>query len=147
GAYSTWYRSNGTYFSLLGNLSWLHNKYDSSSGEVSQDGYGIGLSAEVGRPWRIGDSHWQIEPQAQLTYQYVNLDDFEDDVHRIDGQSDGTLRGRAGLRLAWNDDNGNQRTRTFYLTANVLHDFSGDESEADIGNGHVAEDYASTWGE
>src|SRR5699024_10094723 len=72
--------------------------------------------------------------------------DFDDDVRNIDGQSDGTLRGRLGLRLAWNNDNGNQRTNTFYLTANVLHDFTGDGSAADIGNDHITEDYAGTWG-
>lgn len=81
GGYSTWYAKNGTYLDLVGNLSWLHNKYRSRDGlSASQNGYGLGLSAEVGRPWRIGESQWQIEPQAQLSYQRIHLNSFNDGV-------------------------------------------------------------------
>ncbi|MFV0284492.1 MAG: autotransporter outer membrane beta-barrel domain-containing protein, partial [Castellaniella sp.] len=125
GAYSTWYSANGAYLDLVGNLSGIHNTYDSGSGSASQNGYGLGVSVEVGHPWQLGRSAWQIEPQAQLSYQYVHLNDFDDDVRTIDDQSGGTLRGRLGARLAYNNDNGEQRTHTFYVTANVLHDFTG----------------------
>ncbi|MFV0284493.1 MAG: autotransporter domain-containing protein, partial [Castellaniella sp.] len=129
------------------NLSGIHNTYDSGSGSASQNGYGLGVSVEVGRPWRLGDSHWKIEPQAQLSYQYVHLNDFDDDVSTIDDQSGGTLRGLLGARLAYNNDNGEQRTHTFYVTANVLHDFTGNKSEASLGRDDLRETYRRTWGE
>lgn len=147
GAYSTWYQSNGTYVDLVGNLSWIRNDYSSASGNASQDGYGIGASVEVGRPWQLGDSNWLLEPQAQLSYQYVNLDSFDDDVRNISDQDGGTLRGRLGLRLAWNADNGEQHTSTVYFKANLLHDFTGNDGEARIGADTIDEDFAATWGE
>ncbi|MFV0284649.1 MAG: autotransporter outer membrane beta-barrel domain-containing protein [Castellaniella sp.] len=147
GAYSTWYSANGTYLDLVGNLSGIHNTYDSASGSASQNGYGLGVSVAVGHPWQLGRSAWQIEPQAQLSYQYVHLNDFDDDVRTIDDQSGGTLRGRLGARLAYNNDNGEQRTHTFYVTANVLHDFTGNKSEARIGRDELRETYQRTWGE
>src|SRR5690606_12514337 len=104
-------------------------------------------SVEVGRPWQLGNSNWQIEPQAQLSYQYVHLKGFNDDVRNIDAQNDGTLRARLGARLAWNNDNGKQRTSTFYVTANVLHDLTGSRSKASVGQDKLSERYARTWSE
>lgn len=148
GGYSTWYTANGTYLDLVGNASWLRNKYASRDGVgASQHGYGIGLSAEVGRPWQLGSSNWQIEPQAQLSYQYVHLNNFNDGVRNVSGQSGGTLRGRLGARLAWNADNGQQLTNTFYGILNVLHDFNGNRSSATIGKDVITENYGRTWGE
>ncbi|OFS88295.1 hypothetical protein HMPREF3144_02445 [Oligella sp. HMSC05A10] len=147
GAYSTWYGDNGSYVDLVANVSSIRNKYKSTSGHDSQNGWGVGVSAEVGRPWLIGNSNWQIEPQAQLSYQYVHLSSFDDDVRNISDQSGGTLRGRVGARVAYNQDNGDLRTNTFYVTANVLHDFAGNKSEAKIGRDKVREEYKRTWGE
>lgn len=53
----------------------------------------------------------------------------------------------AGTLLAWNTDNGRQHTNTFYVALNVLHDLTGNKSKADIGNDHITEHYARTWGE
>jgi len=148
GAYNTWYKENGTYLDLVGNVSWLRNKYHSRNGvDAKQNGYGIGVSAEVGRPWKLGNSHWHIEPQAQLSYQYVKLNSFNDGHRRIHGQKGGALRGRIGARLAWNNDNGNLHTNTFYVLANVLHDFTGYKTKATVGNDRVTERFARTWGE
>ena len=148
GGYSTWYAKNGTYLDLVGNLSWLHNKYRSRDGlSASQNGYGLGLSAEVGRPWRIGESQWQIEPQAQLSYQRIHLNSFNDGVRNVSGQSMDGLRGRIGARLAWNAQGDELRTKSFYLTANLLHDFKGSNASATMGRETVQESYGRTWGE
>ena len=148
GGYSTWYARNGTYLDLVGNVSWLHNKYLSRDGiKANQNGYGLGLSAEVGRPWRIGESQWQIEPQAQLSYQYIHLNGFNDGVREVKGQSLNGVRGRIGARLAWNAQAEQLRTKTFYLTANVLHDFNGTQPSATLGREEVQESYGRTWGE
>ena len=81
GGYSTWYGANGSYVDLVGNVSALRNKYNSTDGEKgSQNGFGAGISLEAGYPWQIGSSNWQIEPQAQLAYQYTRLNSFNDGV-------------------------------------------------------------------
>ena len=158
GGYSTWYADNGSYVDLVGQVSWLHNKYSSHTGVgASQQGWGVGLSAEVGRPWQIGQSAWQIEPQAQLSYQMVRLNDIDDGVYRVNGMNNDALRGRIGARLAWNDRYKNQlRTKTFYLTANILHDLTGASSSVNVASNRASADnagtnysesYGKTWGE
>ena len=149
GGYSTWYANNGTYVDLVGQLSALHNKFSSRDGTgASQNGWGVGLSAEVGRPWRIGDSAWQIEPQAQLSYQTVRLNGFYDGIRQVDGMNNDALRARLGGRLAWNGRYADQlRTKTFYLTANVLHDLSGSNPSVNVGRDTISESFGKTWGE
>ncbi|QXZ09646.1 autotransporter outer membrane beta-barrel domain-containing protein [Comamonas sp. Y33R10-2] len=149
GGYSTWYANNGTYVDLVGQLSWIHNKYASRDGyKVNQSGWGLGLSAEVGRPWQIGSSQWLIEPQAQLSYQTVRLGDIHDGVRQVSSMNADALRARIGARLAWNDRYKDQlRTKTFYLTANVLRDLWGNEPSVNVGRETVQEQYGKTWAE
>ncbi|MCL7211865.1 autotransporter outer membrane beta-barrel domain-containing protein, partial [Escherichia coli] len=72
GAYTTFYDKNGSYLDLVGNLDYIHNKYESVRGsESSNDSYGVAVSGEVGRPFALTDNgisngDWEIEPQAQL---------------------------------------------------------------------------------
>ena len=154
GGYSTWYSANGSYVDLVANVSTLHNKYHAADGErVSQNGLGFGASIEAGRPWRLGSSNWQLEPQVQLAYQHTRLERFNDGTRDIGDQNAGALRARLGARLAWSGDsnnNGNnseQHSSFFYGIANVLHDFNGSDSSARIGQDKVQDQYARTWGE
>ncbi|MGJ7489825.1 autotransporter outer membrane beta-barrel domain-containing protein [Variovorax sp. ZT4R33] len=152
GAYHTRYADNGSYLDLVGQLHAVHNKYtDKYGGEGTQKGAGLGLSVEVGRPWQIGDSQWLIEPQAQLSYQATRYRGFSDDVSSVDGFTGQSLRARLGGRLAWNDKAERAdkltRTNTFYVTANLLHEFMDPEAVT-IGGTSVSEDWAKkTWAE
>ncbi|WP_165442122.1 autotransporter outer membrane beta-barrel domain-containing protein [Variovorax paradoxus] len=152
GAYHTRYADNGSYLDLVGQLHAVQNKYtDKYGGEGTQKGTGGGLSVEVGRPWQIGDSQWLIEPQAQLSYQLTRYRGFADNISTVDGFTSHSLRGRLGARLAWNDkaERGEKltRTNTFYVTANVLHEFK-DPKGVTIGNTTVNEQWAKqTWAE
>lgn len=152
GAYHTRYADNGSYLDLVGQLHAVQNKYtDKYGGEGTQKGTGGGLSVEVGRPWQIGDSQWLIEPQAQLSYQLTRYRGFADNISTVDGFTSHSLRGRLGGRLAWNDKAERAdkltRTNTFYVTANVLHEFK-DPKGVTIGNTTVNEQWAKqTWAE
>lgn len=152
GAYHTRYADNGSYLDLVGQLHAVQNKYtDKYGGEGTQKGAGGGLSVEVGRPWQIGDSQWLIEPQAQLSYQLTRYRGFADTISTVDGFTSQSLRGRLGARLAWNDkaERGDKltRTHTFYVTANVLHEFK-DPKGVTVGNTTVNEQWAKqTWAE
>ena len=152
GLSNTYYAANGSYFDLVGQLSWLRNKYqDRDSASVKQNGWGAALSAEVVRPFALG-SHadnqggWLIEPQAQLVYQYVGLKDFNDGIRQVSQDKQHSLRGRLGARLAYNGPSRSLRTNTFYAVANVWHDFIKPHG-VDIGEDNVREKRNATWGE
>ena len=154
GVTHTRYAPNGSYLDLVGQLSYLRNKYNSRDGyQASQNGWGAALSAEVGRPYAIskhtaGEAGWLLEPQAQLIYQYVDLNDFNDGVRQVNEKGQHGLRGRVGVRLAHNAQASekNYQTKTFYAVANVWHDFINSKSVG-IGRDNLSEKYASTWGE
>jgi len=147
GLYSTYYDKNGSYLDLVGHVSYLQNEYEARNGvNVDQDGWGAGVSAEVGRPYKLGNSHWLIEPQAQLSYQYISLEDFNDGRAHVDQDDQHGLRGRVGARLAYNAPTADYRTKTFYAVANVLSDFI-EPSDVKIGRNVLNEDYSRTWGE
>lgn len=147
GLYSTYYDKNGSYLDLVGQVSYLQNEYESRNNrDIDQDGWGAGLSAEVGRPYKLGNSHWLIEPQAQLSYQFVSLEDFNDGTAHVDQDDQHSLRGRIGTRLAYNAPTADYRTKTFYAVANVLSDFI-EPTDVKIGRDKLNEDYSRTWGE
>lgn len=152
GLTNTYYALNGTYLDFVGQVSWLRNKYKSRDKvSVKQNGWGLGLSVEAGRPFALGErtpseSGWFIEPQAQLTYQYVGLNDFNDGTRKVDQGKQNTLRGRLGARLAYNAPNTYLRTNTFYLVGNLWHDFTN-PNRVEIGTDKVKEKYNRTWGE
>lgn len=149
----THYTANGSYLDLVGQFSWLRNKYRArdSAKDISQHGWGMALSAEVGRPFALtkhapNEAGWLIEPQAQLIYQHLSLNKFRDDYREIKQGSQDGLRGRLGVRLAYNAEGKNYRTNTFYVVANVWHDFMGSKNIR-IGRDRTKEKYATTWGE
>ncbi len=90
-----------------------------------------------------------IEPQAQLRYQLVHLNGFNDRTRAVGATQSQNLRGRLGGRLAWNAEQSNPalRTKTVYLTANVLHDFMSTRTQATIGRDTVSENVGRTWAE
>ncbi len=74
------------------------------------------------------------------------LDSMNDGIRKINQEDQYGLRGRAGFRLAHNDHNKDKQTNTFYVTANILHDFISPKSVA-IGVDTLKERYSTTWGE
>jgi outer membrane autotransporter protein len=126
GGYWTKYLPDGTYFDGVGQFTHYYNKYSDIYGDgARQHGYGAAASGEVGKPFKLGSSNLVLEPQAQLVYQYLHLSGTSDEISPISGTSTNGLRGRVGVRLfrpnVSNDSQAN--SATFYLTADVLHDF------------------------
>ena len=79
--------------------------------DLSSAGWGLAASVEGGHPYALSDS-WSLEPQGQLIYQRVSLDDGHDDYGDIQYNGSNALYGRLGLRLVhgWRLDNGNALT-------------------------------------
>ena len=138
GLTTTKYYNNGFYLDLVGQLSFINNKYNSRDGvSAKQRGNALAFSVEGGKNYGLG-SNWTIEPQAQLIYQYLNLKDFNDGVREVHHGNDSALRARLGFRTTYK--------KSFYSIANVWHDFSN-TTEANIGSDVVKEKYSATWGE
>jgi outer membrane autotransporter protein len=126
GGYWTKYLPDGTYIDGVGQFTHYRNKYGDIFGDgATQNGFGAGASGEVGKPFAIASTPLAIEPQVQLLYQYLHLNDFGDGISDISGNTTNALRGRIGFRLF--DANLSNDTKsgsaTPYFSANVLHDF------------------------
>lgn len=152
GVTDTRYNENGTYIDGVGQVSWLNNRYSSVDGTGAKNhGWGAALSVEIGRPYALGKDKtnngdsWILEPQAQLIAQYLRLSDFNDGTRAVSQKGYG-LRGRAGFRLAHNQPNDKQRTRTYYFTGNIWHDFKA-RGNALIGSDKLTGKFARTWWE
>ncbi|HTK00578.1 MAG TPA: autotransporter outer membrane beta-barrel domain-containing protein, partial [Bordetella sp.] len=148
GGYYTKYWNDGSYWDSVGQVTHYRNKYDDVYGNGgNQDGYGIALSQEVGKPFMLMPK-LAIEPQAQLVYQYLNLDSFNDGVSRVSGNSSNGVRGRLGFRLfapnVKTEDGAGSGTP--YLTFDVLHDFVPPKAVT-VGGTSVRSDFGRTWGE
>ncbi|PIT39765.1 autotransporter outer membrane beta-barrel domain-containing protein, partial [Snodgrassella alvi] len=148
GGYGTFYGINGGYVDLVGQVTYLRNKYSARSNESEhQNGWGAALSAETGKSFIVYGNNWFIEPQAQLVYQYLSLNDFNDRIRHVDQHDPSALRGRVGMRFGYNGDvTDNLPPSSFYGVANIWHDFVNPKS-VDIGRDSLKEEYAKTWGE
>jgi outer membrane autotransporter protein len=63
------------------------------------DGRGLGASLEAGYPVALGQG-WAVEPQAQLVYQDLAIDGFDDGAAEVSYRDLDSLAGRVGARLA-----------------------------------------------
>ena len=152
GVTHTRYAENGSYLDLVGQLSWVKNKYYALDSQAKNHGFGVALSSEVGHPFALGKEKinngdsWIIEPQAQLIYQYLGLSRFNDELRSVHQDKQHGLRGRVGARLAYNDLTAREKVRTIYFTANLWHDFKN-TAGSNIGADNINEKFAKTWGE
>ncbi|TAL55291.1 MAG: autotransporter outer membrane beta-barrel domain-containing protein [Pandoraea sp.] len=147
GGYWTRYLPDGTYFDGVAQLTHYHDKYsDVYGGGATQNGLGAGVSAEAGKPLRLGVSSLAIEPQMQLLYQYVHLNPFSDSVSAVSGNTSNELRGRIGFRLFRPNLSNDAKTGylTPYFTADILRDFIS-PGQVVVGDTSFAESPAKTW--
>jgi outer membrane autotransporter protein len=147
GGYWTRYLPDGTYFDGVGQLAHYRNQYGDVLGDsATQNGFGAGMSGEVGKPFALGSSTIAIEPQAQLLYQYVHLNHFDDDVSSIDATTTNALRGRLGFRMfrANLSNDTHTGTATPYFTADVLHDFFS-PGQTNVGGTSFDNGLGKTW--
>ncbi|MFQ1018743.1 autotransporter outer membrane beta-barrel domain-containing protein [Gilliamella sp. CG13] len=148
GITNTYYTGTGTYVDLVGQLSYLRNKYNARTGKnpSTQDGWGVALSAEAGHSIPLSGTNWSIEPQAQLTYQYLKLDSFNDHIRHVDQNNPDTLRGRVGVMFAYNATDTEDQKTSVYGIVNILHDFFSPD-DVKIGHDKLSEKFNKTWGE
>ncbi|MEE9099143.1 autotransporter outer membrane beta-barrel domain-containing protein [Pseudomonas nitroreducens] len=154
GGYWTHFGPEGWY--LDGVLQVTRYDIEARPNELSKlktDGWGYTASLEGGYPFEADKDLW-IEPQAQVIYSYVDLDDSDDvgaDVRFRDVES---LIGRLGVRIAkdWEtegSDKSRRRTQG-WIRPSVWHEFKGQpKTEFSSQSGYIPfeADIDGTWGE
>lgn len=146
---------SGWYTDLVLQGSFYTADADSRLGEqTSTNGRGFTASLETGYAFDLGRG-WAVEPQAQLAYQAVSIDDTQDSYGRFTYDDGDSLRGRAGMRVSklWNTGTEEEpRHLSTWMRVNVWHEFQGDSaitaSALSGGNPvHLASTADDTWGE
>lgn len=140
--YDTWMGNKGHYYDFVIRGGRINSGYDIrgqfSTGMESMDNsyhqwFGS-VSFEYGRRKDMSGS-WYIEPQAQLQLARIGGASFTS-ASGVRTELDGTtsLIGRAGFRLGREfGSEGNDRN-TFYIKADILHEFAGDRGFTLTGN-------------
>jgi len=143
----------GGYWTHIGKEGWYVDgviqgtRYDVDNGRspaglnLDTRGFGFATSLESGYPFRLNDE-WIIEPQAQLVYQNINLNDANDGAAKIRFNDVDSLRGRLGVRLARTVelDPGpeGKRVATTWLRASLVNEFlTNPTTEFSSQNGYV----------
>lgn len=131
GGYWTHIGKEGWYFDAVAQGTWYDVSNDDSPADLDLEtnGFGLGASLETGYPFRV-DGEWVIEPQAQLVFQTISLDDANDGAATIRYSDIDSLTGRLGVRLAWtvalDPDRGDRRFATTWLRASLINEFLAD---------------------
>ncbi len=111
GGYWTHFGKNDWYLDSVLQATWYDATMSGQRGlrEAETDGWGLAASIEGGYPFDLGNG-WLIEPQAQLVYQFLDLNDFNDGAADVRYSDQDSLAGRIGARLArsWNLDEAQQ---------------------------------------
>jgi autotransporter family porin len=106
--------------------TWFGGDASSSGGEnLDIDGTGVTASIEGGYPIVL-TPEWTLEPQGQLIWQHLSLDDTSDSFSTVSFNSDDVLTGRLGARLQGLYQM-QSATLKPYLKANLWHDFDADQ--------------------
>lgn len=146
----TRYSTDGSYVDLVGQLSRIQNSYNSRTAVTYKNkGVSAILSAETGKVFDLPNSGWVLEPQAQIMYQAVKLNDFTDSKSKqIDYSTQHNIRARVGVRLAYNAQQMAETVQAinFYTVANLWTDLVKPKA-VKIGSDTVRENYSSLWGE
>ena len=147
--YDTWLGNKGHYSDYVLKFGRLSNDFDiySELGEKITGDYSnfvYSASAEYGRKKDIGKD-WYFEPQVQLQYAHVTDADYTTSQGTsVELDAIDSLIGRVGFRLG--KDVGEKST--FYMKADVLHEFLGDQDiEARDATGLLSTTYENegTW--
>lgn len=93
---------------------------------VDIEGSGFTASLEGGYPVPIVDN-WVLEPQAQIIWQHLSLDDQNDGVSKVSFDTDEGFTGRLGVRLQGDIETSAGRLQP-YLKANIWHEFDGTDN-------------------
>ncbi|MBZ9654856.1 autotransporter family protein [Phyllobacterium lublinensis] len=127
GGYWTHFGPSGWYLDGVVMGSWFGGDATSQRGVgIDLGGSGFTASLEGGYPVALSQS-WTLEPQAQLIWQHLSLDDQSDAFSDIGFDSDEGFTGRLGFRLQGKYQTSSGLLQP-YVKANLWHNFSGTDT-------------------
>src|SRR5690606_24176884 len=89
---------------------------------IAPDGWGATASLETGYSFQLNEN-WNIEPQAQLIYQTVSLENTRDRYGNVRYADSHAWHGRLGARLVKSWEGADGQEYAFWGRANIWHDF------------------------
>ncbi len=145
--------SLGTYWTHVGPAGWYIDTVLMGStltiDPTSNNGIGptthgsaVHASVEGGLPIPLTPTV-SVEPQAQLIWQHISVDDLHDGISTVAFHSDGSLIGRLGARLQGKFERGGTVWKT-YLRANLWRYFCGTDSQVYAGTTVIATSVSAT---
>ncbi|HEY4352300.1 MAG TPA: autotransporter outer membrane beta-barrel domain-containing protein, partial [Paraburkholderia sp.] len=100
GGYWTHVAASGWYTDMVLMGSALTVDPQSRDGaDATTHGHSVAASVEGGVPFALPGSALTVEPQAQLLWQHLSFNDFDDGVSSVSFSSGNTFVGRIGVRL------------------------------------------------
>lgn len=163
GGYWTGFNDKGAYLDAVGQYTWYDLRIQSPRMQDSfVDAYGLALSLEAGWPFilndgdgrTIEDGRWRLEPQAQVIWQQIDVDDLDVGNAQVRFSDGDSLVGRIGARLSRNGQResrqGQLRADNAWLRANIWREFRGEpRAEFATSSGYVpfAVDMGGSWAE
>lgn len=148
GVYGTWMADNGQFVDLIAKYSRLDTDFKLEGMNGSSDNNAFSISAEYGWHLRLGEFGF-FEPQAEVTYGYIQGDKFHtSNGVEIDQDDFESLIGRIGFRTGFHFPKGKG---LIYARVSGLHDFKGDfDSTATLMSDrsiydNIGEDLGDTW--
>lgn len=127
GAYWTRVAASGWYVDGVLMGTWFDGEATAATDEsVDVAGSALTASVEGGYPLALSE-RWIVEPQGQLIWSELSLDDQDDSISSVSFDADDALTGRIGFRFKGVLASGG-RTVEPYLKANIWHDFSSDDA-------------------
>lgn len=128
----------------------VHSKSIDNVGMLTA-GWGFISSIEGGYRYEIKDG-WTVEPQAQLIYQHISLDNTSDQFGRISFADNDTVYGRIGAKVGRDWQTAEGRRYSAWARVNIWHTM-GDEANTSFanlaGNNRVTigSNLGGTWGQ
>lgn len=153
GSYLTHYTKNGEYINWVGQINQINSDYtDIYQGRSQQKSYSVGTSLDWGKPQKLGQSKWLIEPQAQAQYHLSSHSGFKDSVSTVDSYFSHSAIIRLGGRLTWNStpelptsEKDSIKQNTIYTTVSVAKEILSNSS-VNIGGTKVLDELSdSPW--
>jgi outer membrane autotransporter protein len=149
GGYWTRFGENGWYVDGVLQGTWYdvttqsHRTTRFGFPDQDVDGFGVAVSLESGYPFDLGDG-WQLEPQAQVVWQTITVDDFNDGAADIRYDNTNSLAGRFGARVArtWESEGATPlepaQLSTVWGRVNLWHEFAAEaRTEISSAEGYV----------
>ncbi|MDR2874740.1 MAG: autotransporter outer membrane beta-barrel domain-containing protein, partial [Methylobacillus sp.] len=132
GLYFTHFGAEGGYIDVVaqGTRYGVNARDHITGAYINTDGTGYAASLEGGLPfWSDGDQTWGIEPQAQLTYQHININSTHEkgvlpgNNTKVSFDDVKSLQGRVGVRLAHNWKDAPDAVGSGWLRLSLTNEF------------------------